>query len=303
MHVATHKTHLYLDGVYKKKNFGQPVVSIKPHEYSRYRDFLRNLLGFELGSDKRSLIEQRIGPRVKQLDLGSFDAYLNYIRSKKQGALSEKIAFIDRITTNTTRFFRESRQFNLLTDRVLPELIDRGKTDLSIWSAGSSTGEEVYTLAMVLDRFKHYEGGLGSFRIYGNDVSHSVIKSAKIGIYPREAIRHIPTEYARKYIQKGSGRYQKYIRFDPKLKRRHTDFWVQNLMEDGINLSRKADIIFCRNTMIYFTRQVRQKLVYKFARYLKPGGYLFISFTESLSDLQDIPFNQVNTSIYQLKGG
>lgn len=277
-------------------------INLTPQEFSDFRDFINVEIGLHLTSQKKSLVLHRLSSRIQELGLPGFKEYLSYVRSNTSGAENERQFLFDKITTHTTRFFRESKQFELLQERLLPDLIKSkagsSTKKLTIWSAGCSTGEEAYTLAMVLEQFKRDQKAAFDYKITANDISRKVIQVARKGIYGRDVIRQIPKEYRKRYIQHGTGPFEAYVRVHPQIKRNIT-FHQNNLMNPASNPEIACDMILCRNTMIYFSRASRQQLINRFIGNLHKGGYLLTSFTESLHDI-DSPLIQLSPSIYKL---
>ncbi len=280
----------------------KPNVTLSPQEFSDFRDFINVEIGLNLTSEKKSLVLHRLSSRIEKLNFKSFREYLRYVRSQNSGAENERQHLFDKITTHTTRFFRESKQFELLEERILPDILNAkahsAQKTITFWSAGCSTGEEAYTLAMVLEHYKRKHKKVFEYKMAANDISRKVIQAAQKGIYGRDVIRQIPSEYHKRYIQHGTGPFEAYVRVHPHLKRNIT-FQQNNLMNPASLPGFSCDVILCRNTMIYFSRTSRQKLVNRFTKNLNPGGYLLTSFTESLHDM-DTELSQLSPSIYKL---
>ena len=283
-------------------NNNKPALKLSPQEFSDFRDFINVEIGLHLTSEKKSLVLHRLSSRIHKLNFNSFREYLRYVRSHDAGAENERQLLFDKITTHTTRFFRESKQFELFQERILPDILNRktnaAQKSLTFWSAGCSTGEEAYTLAMVLEQYKRNHKKVFDYKIVANDISRKVIETARKGIYGRDVIRQIPKEYTKRYIQHGTGPFEAYIRIHPHLKRNIT-FTQNNLMNPASVPEFSCDAILCRNTMIYFARHSRQQLVNRFTHNLNQGGYLLTSFTESLHDMET-ELDQLSPSIYKL---
>jgi chemotaxis protein methyltransferase CheR len=206
---------------------------------------------------------------------------------------------IDEITTNETYFFRERNQLRALFEEILPRLRMRREAEggslLSIWSAGCSSGEEPYTLAILL--MTAFPGeDLSQVKIYASDLNTRVLSQAELGIYPLSRVEPLAPEWRQRFFQKGVGQRQGFVRVKAEV-RRLVNFFRFNLM-DQLPFREELDIIFCRNVMIYFEKETQVKLVNKFYDCLRPGGYLFIGHSESLCNHRH-QFSYVKPTIYR----
>ena len=234
--------------------------------------------GIALHAGKRALVTARLQKRVKQGGFATFAQYLKHVLGDTSG--DELTTLLDAIATNHTSFFREAQHFEFLRDVVLPPLAARGAgTPILGWSAACSTGEEPYNIAMTcLDRLG--EEACRRVRLLASDMSTKALKAARTGVYKAERVEDVPIETLRTHFQKGLGAQHGTVRVSPR---------VQQLVEfRQINLlhpppGQPFDFIFCRNVMIYFDQQVQQRVVQALERRLAPGGYLFISHSESLN--------------------
>jgi chemotaxis protein methyltransferase CheR len=270
---------------------------ISPKDYERLRELIYSEIGICLGAEKRAMLEGRIRRRLKELTIPSYKKYCNYLFTR-QGQKAELINLLDVVTTNKTDFFREPRHFEFLTSIALPKMIaaSANRRPLLVWSAGCSTGEEPYTLAMVLNEFAAEHPGF-SFRLLATDVSTIVLRKAALAIYSGETIQPVPPELRVKYFLHGREPSSSRVRIVPEL-RCLVEFRRLNLMENDYNLTEKAGIIFCRNVIIYFDRPTQQRILSKLTRYLAPGGYLFVGHSETLHEL-DLPLTQVAPALYR----
>jgi chemotaxis protein methyltransferase CheR len=193
------------------------------------------------------------------------------------------VLLLDAIATNHTSFFREPQHFQLLREKVLPPLVARGAAArIEGWSAACSSGEEPYTLAMTLLDTVPAEMHPG-VKLFASDLSTKVLKAATGGVYRMDKLEGMPLEVLRRHFEKGQGSHAGYARVQPKL-RQLVEFARLNLLEID-DLGKRFSFIFCRNVMIYFDRPVQQKVVAMLERHLQPGGYLFISHSESLNGI------------------
>jgi chemotaxis protein methyltransferase CheR len=266
-------------------------------DYKRLCDLIYAEAGIRLGSEKKTMLEVRIKRRLKVLDLSSYAQYCDYLFGR-QGLKEELVPLIDVVTTNKTDFFREPAHFNFLVEKALPELTarDGGGRPLLVWSAGCSTGEEPYTLAMVLSEYGLTHPGF-RFRILATDISTDVLAKAEKGVYSKEAVIPVPAALKKKYLmvsrEPGSSR----VRVVPEL-RRLIEFRRLNFMDADYRISEKADAVFCRNVIIYFDRQTQQEVLRKLSQRLVPRGYMFVGHAETLHDM-DLPLAPVAPALYR----
>jgi chemotaxis protein methyltransferase CheR len=247
------------------------------------------------------MLEMRIKRRLKDLDLTSYSDYCDYLFGH-EGLKDEIVNLIDVVTTNKTDFFRESGHFNYLVDKMLPELTSRnggGRTFL-IWSAGCSTGEEPYTMAIVLSEYALTHPGF-RFRILATDISTTVLAKAEMGVYTNEVISPVPASLKMKYFMRSRDRAANQVRVAPEL-RRLIEFRRLNFMDADYGIAEKADVIFCRNVIIYFDRPTQERILKKLTHYLVAGGYLFVGHAETLHDM-DLPLTPVAPALYRRVDG
>lgn len=268
---------------------------LSQREFGEFAALIYNRCGIHLAPIKLIMLSSRLSKRLRALSFESFAQYLEYVRSPK-GMDAELVHLIDVVTTNKTEFFREPKHYDILTQKVLPDLARRGHVRrLRLWSAGCSTGEEPYTLAMVLDRWCSTNGG--SYSITASDISTRVLETAGRGVYQSRHIESIPENYRREYLMRGKDRMSGLFRIVPELRNR-VDFMRINLVDDaGFGIQQKFDIIFCRNVVIYFDRETQTALFDRFWRQLAPGGYLFIGLSETLHRIND-KFVSLTGSVY-----
>ncbi|MEM5788800.1 MAG: protein-glutamate O-methyltransferase [Syntrophobacteraceae bacterium] len=251
--------------------------------FQQFSRLVYDQCGINLHEGKKALLQARLNKRLRLTGIPSYDDYYKIITSP--GHAGEFIHFLDSVSTNLTFFFRESQHFDFL-DSILPELLARkqkeGKTRLRAWSAGCSTGEEPYTLAMCI--LAHIQELLRwDFRILASDISTRTLEVAANGIYSEEKIQKVPPAMRQVHFRRvgnnGKGDYE----VGAHLKRIVT-FRRLNLME-AYPFKGQFDFIFCRNVMIYFDKKTQEELVNKMAGFLTPGGYLFVGHSESLTGL------------------
>ncbi|KUJ95717.1 MAG: Chemotaxis protein methyltransferase [Desulfonauticus sp. 38_4375] len=260
-------------------------VKITDEEFSQLRDFIYAQTGIYIGDNRKYLLENRLANRLRDLNLKTFGEYYYFLRydpSRKD----ELNRLFDVITTNETSFFRNPPQLKVFQDIILKEIIaakiSKGDKSLHFWSAGCSTGEEPYTLSIILHEVLKQEIDSWKIKITANDLSASVLKSAKRGIYTPYALRTTPPNIINRYFKEiGNEKYQilpqvaKYVEF------------VQLNLSDKFQVKRipKSDVVFCRNVIIYFSEEVKKNVISYFYDNLQPGGYLFLGHSESLHNL------------------
>jgi chemotaxis protein methyltransferase CheR len=269
------------------------MINITEREFTRLAEFIKSNYGINLKEEKKSLVMGRLNNVLMQKNFHSFSEYYDYLIADTTG---DAVALlIDKITTNHTFFMREADHFHYFRDKVLPYLIGKLKEkDLRIWSAGCSTGEEPYTLAMIIDECLGSEKYLWDSKILATDISSKVLDIAQRGMYDNEEIATLPIQWRLNYFKKyDSG---KSIIAD-KI-RNEVIFRKFNLMEPVFPFKRKFHVIFCRNVMIYFDSNMRNALVNKYYQQLEPGGYLFIGHSESL-DRGATRFKYIMPAVYR----
>ena len=233
--------------------------------------------GVSHGMDSEFFLERRLGPRLDALGLSSYREYYHYLRYDPSGP-SELEELIERITTHETYFFREQYQLDAFVEEVLPAVADRNRRsrDLNIWSAGCSTGEEVYTIAMLILE----AGGFRDWnvRVAGSDISRKVLAKAREAVYGPYSFRTTEESIRRKYFDEVGGQYR--LR---EAVRAMCSFGQLNLMQtERFNVIGACDVIFCRNVLMYLSQSARQQVVRAFYDVLRPGGWLLLGHSESL---------------------
>lgn len=263
--------------------------------FKKFRSLIYKKAGINLTIEKKELLHARLGKRLRACKISSFEKYYDLIVRDQDGA--EFTQFINSVSTNFTSFFRETDHFKVLTESLLPQLCARSahRNPLQIWSAACSSGEEPYTLAMVLDDYFQQNHGNG-FRIMATDISTRVLEQARTGIYPADRIDKVPENLLRRYFQRGVGKSAGYFRVKASIRELIT-FQYFNLM-DRFPWQNEMDIIFCRNVMIYFDRETQQQLVQKFHSALASGGYFLIGHSESISSLGH-SFQQLGATVFR----
>ena len=271
--------------------------SLSPKDFQRLSAFIHSECGIKMPDVKKIMLESRLNKRLRSLGKKNFSEYCDYVFGP-EGAENERGHLIDAVTTNKTEFFRESAHFERLVDFVLPDLITNRSEpgDMMVWSAGCSSGEEPYTLAMVLSEFAAGTPGF-RFRIIATDICNSVLETAANAVYSEEKITPVPEHYRTKYIMWSKNRARRMVRIVPEI-RSAVKFRRLNFMEADFGFRERMDIIFCRNVIIYFDRQTQERLINRFCGHLRPGGYLFLGHSETLNGL-NVLLRQAAPTIYR----
>lgn len=274
--------------------FSEPPLT--PAAYAFLADLVYQRSRIRLGADKQALVAGRLGRRLQAIGCGSYEEYCHLLKSAD--GEDEISAVIDLISTNHTHFFREAAHFDILGQRVLPALAERAAAasrDLQIWCAASASGEESYSLAIVLAEFCRSRPGLG-WRVYASDISRRMLAACRLGIYESDKVDLPAPDLLARHFQQGIGERSGFYRVKPELRRQVTTEYI-NLFQDSYPLPRGLDVIFCRNVMIYFDVESRRLLVERLFDQLAPGGYLFVGHSESLLGLGH-RFKAVWPSVY-----
>jgi len=279
---------------------GLAQQSKKQREFD-FRDdhfrFIRETLfenaGITLSDIKRDMVYSRLIRRIRALNMHSFDEYLNFLKNSPE---REMVEFTNSLTTNLTSFFRENHHFEYLTSTIFPEIARRKKQRrLRIWSAGCSTGEEPYTLAITVRQSQQLFSGW-DVKILATDLDSNVVATAKSGIYPYERVANLPKATITRWFNKGHGELEGKVKVKADLQSLIT-FKQLNLMQ-AWPMQGLFDIIFCRNVVIYFNKETQKTLFGRYADYLDEKSYLVVGHSESLHGVTD-QFRLLGKTIYQ----
>ena len=260
-------------------------MAISDKDFEQLRDFIYNLCGMYFHTTKKYFLESRLTRRMEATSTKTYQDYYLLLKSPRG---SEELKFLmDEITTNETYFFRNVPQLAALETKLLPEIVEiknkMGFRKLRIWSAASSSGEEAYTMAMILLEKRANLLKDWIIEIIGTDINETVIAQAKEGVYNAYSVRNIPDLYKRKYIREDNGKFI----LSPDVKKFVT-FNKLNLYEDSKMIFMKSfDFIFCANVLIYFDTASKSKVVQHFYNNLQPYGYFFVGQSESLHGVND----------------
>lgn len=271
---------------------------ISEKDYEFIRQFVYEQSRINLGPDKKELVSARLAKRLRAIGLNSYTEYCKLLQSS--AGKEEVTNLVDSISTNHTYFFREIKHFEFLNDVVLPNWLQthfrKGETNFNIWSAASSSGEEPYSLGILLQEvLQHHQGA--SWTLDGTDISTRMLDLARRGIFESDRLRDVKPEWLRRYFQKGVGQWDGHFRAKEMIRNRLT-FHHVNLLQERYPFSKKFHTIFCRNVMIYFDRQTQEQLVAKLTDQLQPKGYLIVGHSESLMGIKH-SLESVRPSIYR----
>lgn len=269
------------------------MVSITEKEFKQLTQYIRSNYGINLKEEKKALVIGRLQNVLLENRIDSFAQYFDYVLADKTG--NATITLLNKITTNHTFFMREADHFHYLKENVLPFLSANVKDkDLRIWSAGCSTGEEPYTLAMIIDEFFGREKMLWDAKILATDISNKVIDTAVNGVYSNDKIACLPPQWRLNYFKKVDS-------FNSVVTDRMKNeifFRKFNLMETTFPFKKKFHVIFCRNVMIYFDSKTKNELINKFYDMTEYGGYLFIGHSESINR-EETRYKYIKPAIYR----
>lgn len=269
------------------------MIEITEKEFRQLTEYIQNNYGICIKDEKKTLITGRLNNVLVENKCNDFSEYFNLLQRDKTGrALT---TFINKITTNHTFFMREEAHFHYFNDKVLPYLEEREKEkDLRIWSAGCSSGEEPYTLAMILNEYFGKEKVMWDTKVLATDISDNVLKKAIKGQYSNEHVSSLPPAWRINYFNRVDS--ENSVATD-KI-RKEVIFRKFNLMDEVFPFRKKFHVIFCRNVMIYFDNNTRKELIDKFYECTEPGGYLFIGHSESLNR-EETKYKYVLPAVYR----
>ena len=268
---------------------------ISDEQFKFFTQYLSERYGLRIAAEKRVLLESRLISRLNSLKIGSIEEYIDYTFKSKE-VNDEYQFFIEQITTHKTFFFRENYQFEYLSKNLGAYLQKRGPGQLNVWSAGCSTGEEVYTLGMVLNE-KRQELPQMDYRIVGTDISIPSLKKAARGVYATE-LENLPENFKRKYFQQIPGLSNETLEFNHGEIKTKLQFGVLNLNNKAYNLPYTFDFVFCRNVTIYFDANTRNEVLGRILSRIRPGGYLFLGHSETALGTA-LPLKSIQPTIYQ----
>lgn len=276
------------------------VCELSDQEFNVIRRMVYESIGVNLTDAKRMLVVSRLTKRLRNLGLGSFAQYLDFLRQNP----AEVATMFNCITTNVTKFFREEQHFAFLRQEYLPrlEVAAKGQAGkkIRVWSAGCATGEEPYTLAMV---FHHFFAGKNGWdiKILASDVNTETLEKARKGVYSRQEVENVPFELLKKYFKLGTGSNQGYFKIKEVLQSLVEFRRINLTASQDYPISEPLDIVFCRNVFIYFDKETQSKVLQRYHSHLKPKGLLFLGHSESINTTTGLGNNwrQVGHTVYE----
>jgi chemotaxis protein methyltransferase CheR len=265
-------------------------------DFEKLGKYIMNNYGIKMPSVKRSFLQNRLHKRLRFYGFQNFKEYIDFVFSP-QGRAEELAIMIDAVGTHKTNFFRESHHFDYLLNDGLPDFSKSTcRKNISVWSAGCSTGEEPYSIGMTLNEFILMQRSI-DFQILATDISNSVLQQGALGIYGEEILGQIPSKYHTRYLLKGKESMKQKIRIDP-LIRNKINFSNFNLLESDYSRLGRFDIVFCRNVLIYFEKEVQYRILKQICQAINPGGFLFLGHSESINGFS-LPLEQIKPTIFR----
>lgn len=273
------------------------VRPVTLHEFGLFQALVEQELGIHLSEVKQALVNARLMPRIRELGLATFGEYYELARG---GDPAELRRLLDQICTNETHFFREPGQFRVLEQELIPQWIEqadagRRPRHVSVWSAGCSTGEEPYSLAMTL---RERLPANFKFEILASDVSHKALTRARSATYSMQRLEEIPEELHRRYLLRGVREQEGRFRIASEL-RGHVRFEEINLLSLASRSLGPFDLVLCRNVLIYFKRETRLQIVADLCTKVRAGGHLFVGHAESLHGA-GLPVTTLIPTVYRV---
>jgi chemotaxis protein methyltransferase CheR len=272
-------------------------AELSEKDFQTFSRFIFTEYGIKMPPVKRIMLQGRLLRRIRELGMNSYSEYREFFFSE-EGQKQELFNFLNAITTNKTDFYRESVHFAFLKEQVLPAFIKRHgyERPFRVWSAVCSSGEELYTVVVALNEFKHLNGRF-RYEILGTDISSKMLEIAAKGVYPESKVDMVPIDLKRKYFLRSKNRETPTIRVVPDLQL-NMKLRYLNLMDSVYDVNEMYDVVFCRNVLIYFDRVTQEKVINRLCRHLQLGGYFFIGHSESLSGME-APLEHVKPTIFR----
>jgi chemotaxis methyl-accepting protein methylase len=266
--------------------------TLSDQEFLYFSELISNIAGISLSLGKKTLVRSRLRSSVESLGLSSFQDYKKFLQTLPANDPHWQ-EFINLLTTNKTDFFREPKHFEFIVNSFLPQWLLKGEPTLKVWSCASSSGEEPYTLAMVLKKYLPKDR---DFKILATDIDTEILERARNGVYSVAKLPEIPREYQKESISLGTGSVRDWFRIKSELKDKIV-FSQHNLVTGQLPDSESFDLILCRNVLIYFARETTESVVRKIFKNCKRGGFLLIGHSESLQ-WTDCPWTVVQPSVF-----
>ncbi len=265
-------------------------------EFNRLSQFIYTNYGIKMPPVKKIMLQSRLQKRLRVLQISNFKKYIEYVFSPD--GQEEVIQMIDVVSTNKTDFFREPVHFEFLMNEALPAIVkpEQVRQQVKIWSAGCSSGEEPYTIAMVTNEYRQSHPNF-DFSILATDISTEVLQRGAQGIYKEERLEGIPINLIKSYFLRSKDRTKKLVRIVPELRQRLT-FKRLNFMDTHYSVQDLFDVIFCRNALIYFDHETQERVINKLCLHLKPDGFFFLGHSESITNMK-VPLKHIKPTIFK----
>lgn len=276
------------------------LASLKDSDFKRLSTFIESEFGIKMPQAKKTMLESRLLKRLRLLQIPNYKAYCDYLFSA-EGRQKEMPHFVNKVTTNKTDFFRESDHFTCMSQFFLPRLLKNKENpvrQLKAWSVGCSSGEEAYTMAMVIREYaeRHPETPF-AFSILATDISDKVLAIGKRAVYHSSRVEPVPINLRKKYLLRSQDKSKPIVKIAPEIRQLIT-FQKLNLMDEDFGLRQQFHIIFCRNVIIYFEKETQEKILRKTIKNLVPGGYFFQGHSESTQGMT-LPLKPVRPTIFE----
>lgn len=272
------------------------LMKIDEKSFQRISSYITHVYGIKLPPQKKTLLETRLHKYISTLGYTSFAAFVGEVF--KKGHEADILKMVDLVTTNKTDFFREVDHFTFLEEQYLPWFVKQKREPLLCWSAACSSGEEPYTLAMVLEEYRKKSTAF-PYQIFCSDISIRMLQAAFDGIYAEEKTYPIKTEWKKRYFLRSKDEKHRTLRAK-KVLREKMQFYRINLKAPSDYRFKKDyfHMIFCRNVLIYFDKALQEQVIRRLTQHLRPGGILFLGHSESILGM-DVPLKQVYPAVYQ----
>lgn len=273
-------------------------AELTDEQFHKIADFIQTNVGIKMPDQKKIMVQSRLQARLKALNIDSFDEYINFAFSVGSKSDEEIALMIDVITTNLTSFFRENPHFEYMKSNVLPEFVKNGWTNVEIWSAACSSGQEPYTLSMVMQEFmRSNKNQIADYSILATDISSRVLEKAENAVYTMDDIESLSFDLKKKYFLKAKKQDDIRVRVKPEV-RKKVHFDRLNFMDSSYPIKTKKHIIFCRNALIYFDKETQEAVIRKLIEHLVPNGYLFLGHSETIFGM-NLPLKTVGPTIFK----
>ena len=273
-------------------------AALTDSQFHKLSSFIHKNVGIKMPDEKRLMVQSRLTSRLKSLKMDNFDDYLKLAFSNTPEGNEEIALMINAVTTNLTNFFRENAHFEYLTNVVLPELAKKNEKKIELWSAGCSSGQEPYTLSIVMQEFmRKNPGKIKDYSILATDISSKVLDKALDAVYPMSEGESLSYDLKKRYFLKSKDLKNPCVRLKPQI-REKVVFERLNFMDSVYPKTTQKNAIFCRNVLIYFDKATQESVIRKLLQHLVPGGYLFLGHSETIFGME-LPLKTVGPTIFK----